>query len=176
VIGNIDERPDQCPCLVLTGVTWEEVGLLLLLRRVAWAGGIRLVVRRGQERVVDVGRMGNIANDWRLRRGSIRESGGTGRRNVRGLSGKGERLDVFIFYEPSNVATSVFRVQDVLYLLLIATADPEEDGQRNEGNTTNASHDTTDDGTDDGRRVGASSKANIIRLGTVSPNLNDNIE
>jgi len=41
-------------CLVLTGVTREEVGLLLL-RKVAWAGGIRLVVRRGQERVVDIG-------------------------------------------------------------------------------------------------------------------------
>ena len=41
-------------CLVLTGVTWEEVGLFLL-GRVAWAGRIRLVVRRGQERIVDIG-------------------------------------------------------------------------------------------------------------------------
>lgn len=118
--------------------------------------------------------MGDVPNDWRLRRGRIRESGGTGRGNVCGLRGEGERLDIFIFYETPNVATSVFGVQDVLYLLLIATADPEEDSQRDEGNTTDASHDTTDDGTDDGRWVGASSKTDIIRLGTAgSPNLND---
>ena len=117
--------------------------------------------------------MGNVINDWRLRGGSIRESGGTCRRNVRGLS-EGERLDIFIFYETPNVATSVFGVQDVLYLLLISTADPEEDGQGDEGNTTNTTHDATHDGTDDGRRVGTSSKADIIRLGTaVFPNLND---
>ena len=177
-IGNTNarmcgERPARGPCLILTSVTWEEVGLLLL-RKVAWAGGIRLVIGRGQERVVDIGRMGNVADDWRLGRGGIRESGGTGRRNVRGLSGKGERLDIFIFYETPNVATSVFGIQDVLYLLLIATADPEEDSQRDEGDTTDTSHDTTDDGTDDGRRVVASSKADIIRLGTVvSPDLNN---
>jgi len=117
--------------------------------------------------------MGNVTNGWRLRRGSIRESGGTSRRDIRGL-GEGEGLDIFIFYETPDVATSVFGVQDVLYLLLIATADPEEDGQRDEGNTADTSHDTADDGTDDGRRVGASSKADIVRLGTAgSPNLND---
>ena len=48
------ERPNQRPGLVFTGVTWEGVRLLLL-RKVAWAGGIRLVVRRGQKRVVDIG-------------------------------------------------------------------------------------------------------------------------
>jgi len=118
--------------------------------------------------------MGNVVDDWRLRRGSIRESGGTGRRNVRGLNGEGERLDIFIFYETPNVTTSVFGVQDILDLLLIATSDPEEDSERDEGNATDTSHDATNDGADDGRRVGASSKADIIRLGTAgSPNLND---
>ena len=110
----------------------------------------------------------------RLGRSSIRESGGAGRRNVRGLNGEGERLDVFILYETPDVATPVLGVQNVLYLLLIVTADPEEDGQRNEGNTTYTSHDTTDDGTDDGRWVVAFSKAHLIRPGTIGvPNLND---
>jgi len=50
-------RPNQGPCLVFAGVTWEEVGLLLrgLCGRIAWAGGVRLVVRGGQEGIVDVG-------------------------------------------------------------------------------------------------------------------------
>ena len=43
-------------CLVFTSMTWEGVGLFwLLLGEIAWAGGIRLVVRRGQEGVVDIG-------------------------------------------------------------------------------------------------------------------------
>lgn len=46
------ERPNQRPGLVFTGVTWEEIGLLL--GKVTWAGRIRLVVRRGQKRVADV--------------------------------------------------------------------------------------------------------------------------
>jgi hypothetical protein len=46
------QRPNERPGLVFTGMTWEGVGLLL--RKVAWAGRIRLVVRRGLKRVADV--------------------------------------------------------------------------------------------------------------------------
>jgi len=121
--------------------------------------------------------MGNVAHDWGLRRGSIREGGGAGRRNVRWLNGEGERLDILIFYETSNVATSVFGVNDVLYFSLVVAADPKEDGQRDEGNTTDTSNDTANDGTNDGRRVGASSEADLIRLGSIGiSNLNDHIE
>ena len=119
ITGNTDARmpggqPGQRPRLVFTGVTREGVGLLLLLLgRVTWAGRIRLVIRRGQETVVDIRRLGKFANDWRLGSGSIRESGGAGRWNVRGLNCEGERLDIFVFYETPNVATSVFSVQNV---------------------------------------------------------------
>lgn len=58
--------------------------------------------------------------------------------------------------------------------MLIAAADPEEDGKRDESDTTNASNDTADDGTDDGRRDGAFSKTDLITLRTVGvSDLND---
>lgn len=58
--------------------------------------------------------------------------------------------------------------------MLVAAADPEKDGQRDDGDATDASHDTTNDGTDDGRRAGAFGKSNLIILGTVGvPNLDD---
>jgi len=60
ITGNINvhmrsERHHRGLHLVFACVTWEEIGLLLLLlRRIARAGTIRLVVRWGQERIADV--------------------------------------------------------------------------------------------------------------------------
>ena len=91
-----------------------------------------------------------------------------------GLGGKGERLHIFVLHETPDVSTSVFGVYNILQLLLIPAADPEKDGQRDEGNATDASHDTTDDGSDNGRRVGAFGKADLVILVTVGvPNLDD---
>lgn len=153
-------------------MAWEGVGLqLLLLGGVAWTGDVCLVVRRGQERVVDVRRLGNALNeslwDRGLRSGGVRKSGGADGRNVRGLGVKGEWLDIFVLHKTSDVSAPVFGVYNVLQLLLIAAADPEEDSQRDYSDTSYAPYDTTDDGTDDGRRGGASGKADLIRLGTV---------
>ena len=54
---------------------------------------------------------------------------------------------------------------------MTAAADTEKDGQRDDGNAGDASYDTTDDGTDNGRTA-PSGKANLIALGTVGvPNL-----
>lgn len=58
--------------------------------------------------------------------------------------------------------------------MLIAAADPEEDGERDESDTTNTSDDTTDDGTNDGRRDGTFSKTDLIILSAVGvSDLND---
>lgn len=54
------------------------------------------------------------------------KSSGARLRDVRGLD-EGERLDIFVFYKPPNVAAPVFGVNHVLQLALIAAADPEED-------------------------------------------------
>jgi hypothetical protein len=138
---------------------------------------IRRVVRRGQERVVEIRRLGGTESrhDRGLISGSIRKSSGAESRwNVRGLGSKGERLYIFVLYEMPDVATSVLGVYNVLQLLLIAAADPEEDGQSDDGDATDTSHHTTNDRTDDGGRVGPSSKADLIVLGTVGvPNLDD---
>jgi len=97
--------------------------------------------------------------------------------DVRGLGGEGEGLYVFVLYETPDIAASVFGVYDILQILLIAAADPEEDGQRDDGDATDTSHDTTDDGADDGRWVGDFSEANLIILGAIGiANLDDDIE
>jgi hypothetical protein len=58
--------------------------------------------------------------------------------------------------------------------LLIAAADPEKDGERDDGDTGYTSNDATDDGTDDGRRDRAPSKTDLIVLSTVGVcDLND---
>ena len=90
------------------------------------------------------------------------------------MGDEGERLDILVFDKAPNVSTSVFGVYNVLQLVLIAAADPEEDGQRDEGNTAHAPYDTADNRADDGWRIGTSSKANLIIVGTIGVcNLND---
>lgn len=134
-------------------MTWEEVGLPLL-GRVAWAWGIRLVIGWGQEGFVDVGRLGILINEpgrsRGLRCGSIGKTGGTGWGSVcLGLGGEREGLNEFVLDETADVATSVFGVQNILQFLLVATADPEEECERDEGDTTDTSHDATDDWAND---------------------------
>jgi hypothetical protein len=99
-------------------MTWEEIGLSLL-GRVAWAWGIRLVIRWGQEGFVDIGRLGNFVNEcWRCRRlrsSSIRKSSGTDRGDVRrGLGGEREGLNYFVLDETSDVAAPVLGIQNIL--------------------------------------------------------------
>jgi len=58
--------------------------------------------------------------------------------------------------------------------LLIAAADPQEDGQRYEGDTTDTYSGGTKNRTDDGWRDSASSKTDLIILSTVGvSDLND---
>lgn len=92
------------------------------------------------------------------------EGGGADRGSLRGLNGEGERFGILIFCKTPEISALVLRIQNIPYLLLIATADPEKDGKSDEGNATETSHDTTDDGADDGRRVCAPSKPDIISL------------
>lgn len=136
---------------VLAGVAWEGVGLLLL-GRTAWARGIRLVIRWGQQMVVDVRRLGNFGNgtwcDRRLGSSGVRESSGADWRDgCRGLGDEREGLDNFIFHEASNVPSSVFRIQNIFDLLLITTPYPKEHRKRDDSDTTYTAHNTTDDGT-----------------------------
>lgn len=154
----------------------------MLLGRGAWAYGIRLLISWGQERVIDIGRLGNFANingTWRgrrLRSRSIGKSSGTGR-GVDNRLGEGEGLDLFVLDKTPNITASVFGVQDILQLLLITTADPEEDGQSNDGDGTDASHHTTDNGTDDRGRDGPFSKADLIVRGIIGvPDLDNSRE
>ena len=86
----------------------------------------------------------------RLRSRSIGKSGGTGCGNIRHrLGGEGEGLNSFVLDKTPDVTGAVFRVQNILQLLLITTADPEEHGERDDGDTTDTPHDAADDGADD---------------------------
>lgn len=78
----------------------------------------------------------------------------------------------------SGFAIPVLGVQHILQLPPTAAADPEEeDGQRDYGDTTDTSNDTTDSGSDEGRRVSAFGEANLIILAqTGVPGLDDEIE
>ena len=81
-------------------------------------------------------------------------------------------MHIFVLDEMPDIPTPVFRLQNTLHLSPSAATDPEKDGQRDDGDATDASHDTTDDRTDNGRRVGTSSKTYLVALGTVwVPNL-----
>jgi len=69
-------------------------------------------------------------------------------RNVhRRLGGEREGVNILVLDETSDVTASVFGVQNILQFLSITTSDPEEDCERDEGDTADTSHDTTDDGT-----------------------------
>lgn len=81
---------------------------------------------------------------------SVRKSGWTGRWDVGGLGSEREGLYIFILNETTDVAASVFGVEHVLQLFLISAANPEEDGQRDDGDTTDTTNDTTNDGANDG--------------------------
>jgi len=117
---------------------------------------------------------GNTKHGWRTRSRSIRKGGWTGRWVVGWLGGEREGLYIFILNETPDVAASVLGVDHILQLLLISAADPEEDGQRDDGDTTDTTNNTTNDGTDDGGWCRASSKANLVVLGPIRiPNLDD---
>lgn len=116
----------------------------------------------------------NPRHGCRTRRSSIRKSSRTGRWDVDGLGGEREGLYVFILNETSDVAACVLGVEHILQLFLISAANPEEDGQRDDGDTTDTTNDTANDGADDGGWACASSKANLVVLRPIRvPNLDD---
>ena len=66
------------------------------------------------------------------------------------MCGKWGWLRIFVLYEIPDVATLVSGALDILQLFLIPAADQEKDGQRYNDDACDASHDTTDDGSDNG--------------------------
>ena len=124
--------------------------------------------------VVGIRWLGNAFDEsWCVGGLGARRIGGAGRWDVCGNEG----LDVFVLFKTTpKVATTVSGVRFYFSLRLppTAAAHPEEDAQRDNDETSDTSHDTTDNGSDDRRRAGAYSKANLIFLGTARvPGLDD---